>query len=106
MTCAIGRSRRSLTRRDLFDEGRAMRHCVASYEHSCVSGRSAIWSMGLERNDGRRKPVLTVEVAVGRKLICQVRGKANRLPTEKELEILRRWAAREGLALHECVKSR
>ena len=77
-----------LTRRDLFDEGRAMRHCVASYEHSCVSGRSAIWSMGLERNDGRRKPVLTVEVAVGRKLICQVRGKANRLPTEKELEIL------------------
>ncbi|MGA9038964.1 MAG: PcfJ domain-containing protein [Terriglobales bacterium] len=95
-----------LTRTDLFNEGRTMRHCVASYEHSCVSGLSAIWSMGLERNHGRRKRVLTVEVAIHRKAVCQVRGKANRLPTEKEMEILRRWAAREGLAVDDCVRAR
>jgi len=95
-----------LTRTDLFNEGRVMRHCVASYEGSCVSGRSAIWSMGLERNHGSRKRALTVEVAVRRKAICQARGKANRLPTEKEMEILRRWAAREGLVLDYCVRVR
>ena len=98
--------REIVTRRDLRAEGGAMRHCVASYEHSCVSGKAAIWSLGLERSNGRRKRVLTVEVAVGRKAICQVKGRANRLPTEKEMEILRRWAAQEGLALDDGVRSR
>jgi PcfJ-like protein len=82
-----------------------MRHCVAIYEQFCVSGQSAIWSMGLERNHGRRKRLITIEVAVHRKAICQVRGKANRLPTEKEMEILRRWAAKAGLALDDRVKT-
>jgi hypothetical protein len=86
-----------LTRKDLFAEGCAMRHCVASYENACSSGQSSIWSLGIERNDGRRKRVLTVEVAVRRKKICQVRGKANRLATSKEFEILGRWAVQEGL---------
>ncbi len=95
-----------LTRRDLFNEGCAMRHCVASYEHSCSSGRSSIWSMGIERNDGRRKRVLTVEVAVDRRMICQARGKANRMPTAKEMDILRRWAGQEGLTVDDSVKSR
>ena len=95
-----------LTRKDLFNEGCVMHHCVASYEHACTSGRSAIWSMGIERNDSRRKQVLTVEVAVGRKAICQARGKTNRMPTEKEMGILRRWAAQEGLTIDDGVRSR
>ena len=41
--------RELLTRKDLFEEGRAMRHCVAGYEHACVSGRR------LDLVDGRRK---------------------------------------------------
>jgi hypothetical protein len=95
-----------LTRKDLFAEGCDMRHCVASYEGSCASGHSSIWSMGIERDGGRRKRVLTVEVAADRKTICQVRGKANRMPTEKEMEILRRWAAQEGLTIADHVRSR
>jgi len=62
--------------------------------------------MGIERNDSRRKQVLTVEVAVGRKAICQARGKTNRMPTEKEMGILRRWAAQEGLTIDDGVRSR
>lgn len=95
-----------LNRKDLFTEGCVMRHCVASYEHLCASGRSSIWSLGIECNDGRRKRVLTVEVAVRRKAICQVRGKANRLPTEKEMGILRRWAAQEGLTVDDSIRPR
>ena len=95
-----------LNRNDLFSEGSAMRHCVASYQHYCETGQSAIWSMGIEGSNGRRRRRLTVEVAVRRKAICQVRGKVNRLPTTKEMEILRRWAAQEGLTLDDSVRSR
>jgi hypothetical protein len=70
------------------------------------SGHSSIWSMGIERDDGRRKRVLTVEVAADRKTICQVGGKANRMPTAKEMETLRRWAAQEGLTVADHVRSR
>ncbi len=95
-----------LTRKDLFGEGCAMRHCVASYENSCATGQTSIWSMGIERNGGRRKRALTVEVGIDRKILCQARGKTNRLPTEKEMDILRRWAIQEGLTVAEHVKSR
>ena len=88
----------------MFEEGRTMRHCVASYQRLCVSGASAIWSMGVERDNCRRKGVLTVEVAVRRKAICQVRGKSNRMPTEKEMGILRRWAVQEGLTVDDAVR--
>jgi hypothetical protein len=42
--------------------------------------------------------VLTIEVSNARRTICQVRGKANRLPSLKEIDILRSWAAQEQLA--------
>ena len=87
------------SRRELFQEGQMMRHCVASYDSSCAFGRSSIWSLGLDRGNGRRKRVLTIEVSNRRKMICQIRGKANRLPKETELELIRRWAAQEQLVL-------
>lgn len=95
--------REIVTWKDLRGEGGAMRHCVASYMHSCATGRTSIWSLGLERNEQRRRRVLTVEVAVDRRLICQARGKANRMPKESEVNVLRRWAAQEGLTLAEHI---
>jgi hypothetical protein len=88
-----------LSRRELFEEGRAMRHCVASYDNSCAFGGTSIWSLGVERIAGRRKRAVTIEVTNRSKVICQARGKANRLPGEKEMGLLRRWAAQEELAL-------
>jgi len=88
-----------LSRKELYHEGQVMRHCVASYDNSCALGRTTIWSMGMERSLGRRKRALTIEVKSGAKVICQVRGKANRLPNQKELSIIRRWASQEGLVL-------
>jgi hypothetical protein len=43
--------------------------------------------------------VLTIELAVGSKRICQIRGKANRLANQKELEIVGRWASQQGLTI-------
>jgi hypothetical protein len=79
-----------------------MRHCVASYDNSCAFGGTSIWSMGLERNYGCRKRVLTIELANPLKRICQIRGKTNRLPTQKEMNIVRRWASQVNLTLAEC----
>jgi hypothetical protein len=94
--------RELLSRSELVAEGRKLRHCVATYADSCRIGVCSIWSFGVQVGS-RRKRVLTIEVTNGAKRICQVRGRANRLPTEQEREVLRRWAAQEGLALVESV---
>ena len=90
--------RELLSSDELIDEGRALRHCVSTYARSCHTGRSSIWSMEIEDENGRRK-ILTIEVAPREKVIRQVRGRRNRLPTPREKELLQRWAAQEGLQL-------
>lgn len=94
------------SRKELCSEGQVMRHCVASYDRSCALGRTSIWSLGIERNHGRRKRVLTIELANASKNVRQIRGKANRLPSEKEMRIVRRWASGEKLTLTGHVGSR
>ena len=90
--------RELLTSDELVDEGRALKHCVSTYARSCHTGRSSIWTMEIEDENGRRK-ILTIEVAPQAKVIRQVRGKQNRLPTPKEKDLLGRWAEQEGLRL-------
>ena len=90
--------RELLSSDELIDEGRALGHCVSTYARSCHTGRSSIWSMEIEDENGRRK-ILTIEVAPQAKVIRQVRGKQNRSPTPKEKDLLGRWAEQEGLRL-------
>lgn len=94
--------RELLSSKALFVEGRRMRHCVATYASSCAGGNCSIWTMEVESLEGRRKAV-TIEVSSGR-MICQVRGRSNRRPTEKERDILRRWAAQEKLSTPSYLK--
>lgn len=82
----------------LFIEGRQLKHCVATYASSCIRGHCSIWTMELEASQNRTK-LLTIEVRKGSQQICQIRGKYNRLPTAKELKIIRRWADESGLKL-------
>lgn len=79
-----------------------MRHCVASYSSSCHRGVCSIWGLSLETETGIEK-LLTIEVNNLSKEIRQIRGKLNRLATEKEKEVVRRWAAQEGLTLASYV---
>jgi hypothetical protein len=62
--------------RALVAEGRAMAHCVASYEKSCRNGNTTIWSLSARVNK-TRSPVLTIAVDPRTRAITQMRGKFN-----------------------------
>jgi hypothetical protein len=91
-----------LSAKALYDEGRAMKHCVASYSHSCANGTCSIWALEVETFEEKSK-VLTLEVQNQTRLICQARGKCNMLPGDKHRGILRRWAEQAGLSLARYV---
>jgi hypothetical protein len=98
----IWRIKELLDSRELIAEGRAMKHCIASYAHSCARRRCAIFTMEFE-NEGGLEKLLTIEVQLGNRQIGQVRGKFNRYATQKELNILKRWALRERLMIASYV---
>ncbi|WP_339685631.1 PcfJ domain-containing protein [Gimesia maris] len=81
---------------ELDTEGNHMNHCVGTYASSCVEGNCSIWSMQIELETGFKKAI-TIEVRKEPHLICEVRGKANRLPNPRERNVLRRWAETAGL---------
>ncbi len=87
----------------LIAEGKAMRHCVASYARSCATGQCSIWAMEVERNAGTEK-IQTIEVSK-QGVIVQCRGRLNRLPTTAEFEIVRRWAGVAGLTISPYVRT-
>ncbi|RYU81885.1 PcfJ domain-containing protein [Hymenobacter persicinus] len=72
---------------DLVEEGRGLRHCVASYLDSCRRGRSGIFSLTL---NGLRR--VTLEVQANRTVV-QARGVFNRRPNDEEGAWIQRWAA-------------
>ena len=49
------------------------------------------------------KKVLTIEVSLKERSVNQVRGKQNRLPTQSEMSIIRRWTTKEKLSIANYV---
>ncbi|EAQ77869.1 PcfJ domain-containing protein [Blastopirellula marina] len=90
------------TAKELVAEGRKMHHCVASYASTCVRGARSIWRMEVE-SCGMHVKVLTLEVDPQTRTIVQARGKFNRLATDQEKDVLRRWASSVGLKLGNYV---
>ena len=107
-----------LSNKELVSEGRAMRHCVASYAKNCRKGKTAIWSLQAVDEEETRQPVMTIAVDVRRKNITQVRGKYNIAPVgktknvqqkslnraymrllDRSQRIFQRWVAQEGLSV-------
>jgi hypothetical protein len=80
----------------LASEGNAMCHCVADYTSECARGLTTIWSLGLERPEGRQR-LVTVEVCPKGKEVLQASMKRNVEPDEVCRTVLKRWADREGL---------
>jgi hypothetical protein len=96
------------TRLELQEEGKAMRHCVASYESSCAGGNTSIWSLRvrpLPHETARR--VMTVEVQNQRRAIVQARGRCNKTSTSRQAGVwlkqapllLKAWAAQEKMTI-------
>ena len=81
---------------ELETEGRAMRHCVGSYDASCVARRASIWSLRVTDAFGQETRLLTLEVSPQSGTIVQARQKCNAAPSPKEIDILRRWADAGG----------
>jgi hypothetical protein len=92
-----------LTSRALFLEGQAMRHCVATYIERCARRQTSIWSMQVENQRGRHL-VLTIEVDLPRRTVCQARRKCNRPPQALERELLERWAGEQNLKVAESMR--
>jgi DNA-binding transcriptional LysR family regulator len=80
----------------LYAEGRAMQHCVFTYVPECRCGEAAIWSLRL-RVRGEEKRMSTIDVFPQKQKILQIKAKRNRPPGARSIEIIRRWAEREGL---------
>lgn len=79
-------------------EGEAMRHCVASYIGTCARRETSIWSMRFENHE-RRHRVMTIEVDLATRTICQARRRGNALPNLKIIDLMRRWAEQAGLEI-------
>ncbi len=94
----VWRIRELLSSKELIAEGRAQSHCVASYARSCFGGKDSIWTM--EKTDANGKTrMVTIQLNLQSRKICQIRGKRNRLPTAMEVDVVRRWANKEVLAI-------
>jgi hypothetical protein len=94
--------RELLSSAELYREGRAMQHCVAVYARACAGRMSSIWSMRFDNGIARSR-VMTIEVDMKRRMICQARHRRNAPPNGKAREIMERWARRENLAIAEHV---
>ena len=96
-----------LSDRALAEEGKAMRHCVATYKNSCANGHRSIWSMQVGYlSSGNTRRVLTIELINNKRYIRQVRGRSNTRPHDAHSgraqdgwDVLIRWAKQEGLTL-------
>jgi hypothetical protein len=89
--------RELLSSKELLAEGKQMKHCVATYTTSCARGECSIWTLEVESFTGTEK-LLTIEVKNNYRLIWQVRGRYNRLATEKERQVVQRWASGRRLS--------
>lgn len=87
----------------LVEEGKLMRHCVATYGPSCARGKCSIWKMEVQAPKHKEK-CQTIEVS-REGVIVESRGKYNRYPNPKEVEILKQWAANEGLIIGPFIRS-
>lgn len=79
-------------------EGRAMRHCIATYVGRCRRGESSVWTMQIETPTEQRR-VLTIEVDMKRRKINCARRRANARASEAERAVLAKWAEQEGIAM-------
>lgn len=92
--------RELLSSGELYREGEAMGHCVATYAGACARRETSIWSMRFEGR-GRRFRVATIEVEPSTRMLLQARGRGNSLPNAKVRSVMERWAGQEGLVMCE-----
>ena len=76
----------------LLDEGRIMKHCVASYVQKCVSEKTAIFSMRKYTAGLLYEVMATIEVDLSWKRVVQAKARLNRKISDEAMKHLERWA--------------
>ena len=99
------------TMKTLQIEGKAMRHCVATYARSCRGGGQSVWSVQAQNDEGVTRRVMTIAVKNTSRMVTQARGKANAHPLgghrsawhrtrlREGYKVMRRWAAQVGITV-------
>jgi len=96
-----------LSTNELRSEGQQMGHCVGSYGYACKDGRTAIFAASHREDEYcSLKKELTIEVDVVNRQILQARKKFNKAPTEKDFEVMEKWAHKEKLTISKWVRTR
>ena len=67
-------------------EGRAMKHCVASYVANCRRGSKSVWSLQAADAEGRSARVATIAVHNPSRRVVEVRGRCNAALSGKGLQ--------------------
>lgn len=96
------------TYKDLFEEGSAMSHCVASYARDCALGNCSIWSLREfsiqktkegEHTNTKMTRLATIELKAGGQII-QCNRSYNQAISQKEEALIKAWAEKESLTLN------
>ena len=84
----------------LTNEGRKMKHCVASYAYKCINNECGIFNVScFDKSATTTDSAATIEVS-SRYEIVQIKGKCNSAVSSKVLSVVRRWAQQERLRIH------
>jgi len=83
----------------LIVEGKAMKHCVASYASHCAKGRSAIFSMRRYIGAVVSETLATIELNTSLKRIVQAKAKMNQPVSAEVKKYMTKWAEGQGLTL-------
>ena len=92
-----------LSQNELINEGKNMRHCVASYMRLCSGGGKAIFSIRKSRTFGAEKTLATIEVDLRLMSIVQARARCNAQISEEASIIMRKWAKRENIEIRSVL---
>ncbi len=78
---------------DLYEDGQAMNHCVASYDERCLTGASSIWSLRQILPNQTLVRLATIEWIPDGKYIEQARAFDDSEPCKIAWELLKEWEA-------------
>ncbi len=84
----------------LIEEGRKMKHCVASYGRACLRGESSIWSLRQVITAKQFKRIATIELCKDESDTCFVeefQSKCNTTPSKLAKTIVQQWSEQNNI---------
>ncbi|WP_248724445.1 PcfJ domain-containing protein [Seonamhaeicola sp. ML3] len=82
---------------ELYEEGEAMKHCVADYDDDCFNKQSAIFSLQKEVMGQPAERLATLEIGLPDRHIVQAKAKYNEEPCSKALTLIDSWVNNESV---------